>query len=89
MDTPLRLRLPRCGRRVALATRATRVALGALALAFAGMTARDASAQSTPPSGGNGNGSDVAPPGPPSTVEKPIVMWPTLTPAGDEPAQPT
>jgi len=63
--------------------RVARVALGALALA--GVTASlDAAAQPPAPSG-----ADVAPspPAPPSVAEKPIVVWPTLTPAGDEPGQ--
>jgi hypothetical protein len=66
--------------------RRLRIAIGALAVT--GSSARDAAAQSTPPPSAS-TSTDVAPPGPPTTVEKPIVMWPTLTAAGDELAQTT
>lgn len=67
----------------ALRRRVARVALGALAVA--GMLAgRDAAAQSPAPSGTT---EAQPPPPPPSVAEKPIVVWPTLTPAGDEPGQ--
>ena len=64
--------------------RVVRVALGALAL-FDVTAARDAAAEPPPQSGST----DVpaSPPGPPSVAEKTIVVWPTLTPAGDEPGQ--
>jgi len=66
---------------------------GTLALALATMLAsREVLAQSP---NGSGGSTDVAPsapsptspPPPPNVAEKPIVVWPTLTPAGDEAGQ--